>query len=107
MPAMTAIQEHVEAHVNTFRRGKGHSVPKWEKDVLGYAQLLTKDEAFTFVAGRQLADEDIPRDCFTDGADALASGSWLADWVESRDIEYYTAQDWNQNPTEERYEEFE
>ena len=34
IPTQRKVKEHVEAHFNHFRRGRSHTTPKWEDDVV-------------------------------------------------------------------------
>lgn len=39
------MKEHVEAHFNHFRRGKSHTTPKWEDDVVNLQKAYHNGDA--------------------------------------------------------------
>ncbi|KIY61048.1 hypothetical protein CYLTODRAFT_460177 [Cylindrobasidium torrendii FP15055 ss-10] len=60
--AARAVCDHLEGQFNTLARGKKHTTPKKEKDVLKLRGLIEMGGHYIYVEGRKVSKQDKARD---------------------------------------------
>ena len=62
IPTQRKLKDHIEREINSFRRGKSHTSPSHEKDVVGLQGIYSDEKAHVYKPGRKLQEGDHAKD---------------------------------------------
>ncbi|KAF7800317.1 hypothetical protein EIP86_011567 [Pleurotus ostreatoroseus] len=94
IPTQRRIKDHVEAHINHFRRGKSHTNPKKEGDVAMLQAMYARAKIHSYHRSRQLPKESRTEDFIAKGSDPSTLRKTIKKWQEKRVIAKGTKEDW-------------
>lgn len=84
IPTQRKIKDHVEAQINHFRRGKSHTDPDKEADVVRLQESYRKSKVHVYVRGRKLAANAQAKDYLAIGSDPTKLQTTIERWFTSR-----------------------
>jgi hypothetical protein len=93
IPCQRKVKDHVEAEVNSFRRGKTHSSPDAEEDIRNLQEAYRKDSIHVFQEGRKLAGKDKVKDYMALGVEGTKLKKVIQRWLSNRLSEVATTED--------------
>ncbi|KAI0688541.1 hypothetical protein BC835DRAFT_1419055 [Cytidiella melzeri] len=85
IPTQRKIKDHVEENFNHFRRGKSHTTPEYEKDVVALQKVYHEGDAHVYTAGRHL-ESKLP-DYVLMGSEATRIDTTILRWWQKRVLE--------------------
>jgi hypothetical protein len=101
IPTFRAVQDHVEANMNPFRRYKNHTSPDDEQDVIQLVAYYTEHKIFSTKPDRvgQLKEEDRFHNTVKAGVKKVLKGTYIDEWWQNRDRDWNQDQNWEVAPT--------
>ncbi|KAJ3557664.1 hypothetical protein NM688_g1349 [Phlebia brevispora] len=100
IPTQRKVKDHVEAHINWFRRGKSHTNPDKEVDVASLQAAYARSKIHQYNPRRQLAKEDKIEDYIAKGSDYLTLHKTMNTWHEKRITKKATTENWTYGYTQ-------
>lgn len=102
IPVLRNVKDHVEAQFNHFRRGKSHTDPGKEADIVLLQRSYHAAKAHVYQPGRTLPDEARAKDYLHDGSQSAKLQATINRWNTNRLKVRATMEDWDDEPTSTR-----
>lgn len=95
IPCLRKVKDHLEAELNHFRRGKSHTSPDKEQDIVKLQTAYHLAKAHEYQPGRTIAEKDKFSDYTAQGTDLTKLSKVISHWLERRISERSTNQEFN------------
>jgi hypothetical protein len=94
IPTQRKVKDHVEDDINHFHRGKAHTCPEKEADIVCLQASYQQSKIHVYRPGRKVEAKDKFADTIGKGSEIGKVNKTLASWLSNRFVVKSTQEDW-------------